>query len=107
MQKWSRLTGIDNYSDSSKKPRGNVLDSYWDLNNCNSFCRQWQVNNREQLECLSGQDVKMIYCSVVGPDKYDLKFAIGKSKIINWFGSACCSYAAVAKAYQSYYNECY
>ena len=101
MQRWTPLTGIDSYSDSSKKfARGEVLD-------CNVFCRQWQESNREQIECLTCKNAKLIYCAVVGPGKYEVKFSIGKNRIIEWFGSACCSYAAVAKAYQSYYNECY
>ena len=87
------------------KKAGQVLDSYWDLDNCNMFCRQWQHSNGEQVECLTGQKIRLIYCSKVGPKQYDLSFAIGENKVINWFGTACCSYCATAKAYQSYCDD--
>jgi hypothetical protein len=72
---------------------------------CVPFCMQWHDSNREQVEVVTGLKARLVYCERVGPGQYDLEFQIGK-KTVNWFGSACCSFAAMAKAYQSYYNEC-
>ena len=83
--------------------KAHLLDGFWDLDNCNSFCKQWQETNIEQVEFLTGSKVKLVFVSKIGPKQYDLNFMIGK-RLVDWFGSACCSYAAVAKALQAYYE---
>jgi len=81
-----------------------LLDQMTAATKCEKFCREWRDSNREQVECVTGLKARLVYCKRVGPGKYELEFQIGK-KTVNWFGTACCSFAAMAKAYQEYYNE--
>jgi hypothetical protein len=96
--KWSPLTGIDSYSDSGDMPKFSL---------CVPFCHQWHDSNKEQIEVLTNQKISEVYCKTIAKGKYELCFQIGKNRVINWFGSACCKYSARAKAYQSYFDECY
>ena len=95
----------DGYLEEVFQPTAKML--YIVAEDCKSFCKQWQDSNKEQVECLTNSKCRLVYCQKVGPGKYDLKFTVGDNRVIEWFGSACCSYAALAKAYQSYYDECY
>ena len=111
MQKWTPLTGINSYSDSSEQPKHRLfLDSDWGFDKHSRYCKQWQQSNQKQVEELTGCKISVIYCKRVGPSQYDLKLQLKRDdllRVTDWFGNACCDYGAVAKALQDLSDCCY
>ena len=107
--KWTRLAGIDYYSDSGFVPAPKAPI----FTHNEKWCEKWLVNTYEQLKTASCYQLELIEARKIGPRQYFVLYQLWsnwlhKSSVIQeWFGTACCKKAAIGKAFQEHYEDNY
>lgn len=103
---WSRLTGINGYSDAPTQAV-NIKDF---ISQCGKSCQLLCDSEQMKLAELTGFEVIRVMVKYVGPRSYDVLFQLYERRsqhsiLENWFGSACCGDCAEAKAYRDYLDN--